>query len=401
MPRAEPLQWFEEKRPWSVYKDLILGYYLKPYLAKVKRLRRPVALFDMFAGPGRFRSGEPGSPIIMAESLLPLAEAAYPVEAHFVEKNGRLATELRRNLGEFSFAHVHEADCFDLVDRITEVAKCSTTFLYLDPLNVTGLYFDRLVEIYDALKSGVSVEVLLILMAPAFMREAASALVNECRAAGQDYATQELFPSLEDIDREEIVGLAEDDSSASIEAQVQKLDRIAGGNYWKAIAERRGLGFSQKCESLVCRYRERMAEWFQLTASYPIVDESSPHLPKYWMVFGSRYMPAVDLFNRAACKARREQGVAWKTEDSLFGAIEIDTSADRSRVDAVVNDYARRLSPVKWDALRWAISVDMTGLFTDSELDAGIKRALSQGRLRGASGGRVERNAILRFRNSR
>ena len=52
---------FLRKRSWSRYKDLILDYYLKPYLYKVASLRRPIALVDCFAGPGSFEDGEPGT----------------------------------------------------------------------------------------------------------------------------------------------------------------------------------------------------------------------------------------------------------------------------------------------------------------------------------------------------
>ena len=53
MPSA--VDFFDEKKEWSKYKDLILDYYLKPYLAKVVRIGKPVAVIDCFAGPGAFK----------------------------------------------------------------------------------------------------------------------------------------------------------------------------------------------------------------------------------------------------------------------------------------------------------------------------------------------------------
>ena len=45
---------FKAKRPWSKYKDFILGYYLEPYIPKVATLKKPILIVDCFAGCGRF-----------------------------------------------------------------------------------------------------------------------------------------------------------------------------------------------------------------------------------------------------------------------------------------------------------------------------------------------------------
>lgn len=58
---------FKRKRPWSKYKDLILDYYLGPYLAKIARLGKPIAVVDCFAGPGKFNDNQRGSPLIIAD----------------------------------------------------------------------------------------------------------------------------------------------------------------------------------------------------------------------------------------------------------------------------------------------------------------------------------------------
>ena len=60
---------FKRKRDWSKYKDLILDYYLGPYLQIVKQIRKPILVVDCFAGPGRFDDGQSGSPLIIAKHL--------------------------------------------------------------------------------------------------------------------------------------------------------------------------------------------------------------------------------------------------------------------------------------------------------------------------------------------
>ena len=71
-------QFFEVKRPWSKIKDQILGAYLKPYLAKVKQLGKPIVLIDGFAGKGRFRDGSDGSPLIMCKVADQMLGGRYP-----------------------------------------------------------------------------------------------------------------------------------------------------------------------------------------------------------------------------------------------------------------------------------------------------------------------------------
>jgi len=61
---------FKHKKSWSKYKDFILDYYLTPYIAKVKMLKRPILIIDCCAGPGKFEDGEDGSPVISARHII-------------------------------------------------------------------------------------------------------------------------------------------------------------------------------------------------------------------------------------------------------------------------------------------------------------------------------------------
>ena len=80
------LKFFENKRPWSRYKDLILDYYLKPYLAKVARLGPPIAIVDCFAGAGKFGGEEPGSPLIIGKRLEDVHRRGIEVVGMFILK---------------------------------------------------------------------------------------------------------------------------------------------------------------------------------------------------------------------------------------------------------------------------------------------------------------------------
>lgn len=77
---------FQSKKPWSPYKDMILAYYLKPYLPKVCSLGKPVVVFDCFAGPGRFDDGADGSPLIIAKAVRQIADKGKAVSAIFYRR---------------------------------------------------------------------------------------------------------------------------------------------------------------------------------------------------------------------------------------------------------------------------------------------------------------------------
>src|ERR1700683_3193361 len=76
---------FEAKRPWSKYKDFILGYYLDPYIPKVATLKKPILIVDCFAGCGRFGDGEPGSPLIIAPIIKKWRDKGISVSGEFIE----------------------------------------------------------------------------------------------------------------------------------------------------------------------------------------------------------------------------------------------------------------------------------------------------------------------------
>ena len=109
MPAERVAEFFDRKRPWSQYKDRVLDYYLVPYLQKVKKLKRPIVVFDMFAGRGVFKTGEPGSPLIIAKRLEPLHRANVPVQLVCIEDLEAHFHVLQRELSKFPFASADTA----------------------------------------------------------------------------------------------------------------------------------------------------------------------------------------------------------------------------------------------------------------------------------------------------
>ncbi len=131
---------FESKRPWSERKDLILGYYLKPYLPKVAQLRKPILIVDGFAGPGKFGDGKSGSPVIICDAIStrPPSMATARIKAIFIEKNQALHSRLSVNVQDRVFAQTRCMSFLDVIDEIYREAQSSTTFLYLRSIHRAG-----------------------------------------------------------------------------------------------------------------------------------------------------------------------------------------------------------------------------------------------------------------------
>lgn len=165
---AEPVRW--EREPHTAAKHRVLRAYIDgwiPVMARLtlkqqERLRGEprVLLVDGFAGPGRYRGGEPGSPLIMLEALLDhrdfgeLADVGF--RFFFVEQHPERFQALRDEIAglgdlpanvEVSLRCQPFAEAFDEV--VTEAEQDVPTFAFIDPfgfsqapLSVTGRLFD-------------------------------------------------------------------------------------------------------------------------------------------------------------------------------------------------------------------------------------------------------------------
>ena len=124
------------------------------------------------------------------------------------------------------------------------------------------------------------------------------------------------------------------------------LNDIAGGDYWQTIVQDRTIRWEEKCSILVDKYRQKLRDWFKLAEALPVYPDISA-IPKYWIAFLSRYEPAFDLFNRAACNMNRAQRQNFRNlPDALFAGMEAQPEAALPQtVDRAVK-RARNHSPL-------------------------------------------------------
>lgn len=383
---------FATKREWSRVKDAILSYYLVPYLQKVKDLRRPILLVDLFAGPGKFDDGSDGSPLILLRAAKLLADQGRPITTLLVEQDTVLAEKLRTNVASYGdLADVRTADCMTLIDDIADRAVVSTTFLYVDPFTISGLDLGRLARIFGALGAGASVELLFVFMAPIFLRWASACQADEGTDLFQDKlvicddGTIDMVMAEAVGDRDAVRRVKRAMTSAA------KLDAIAGGTYWRDYI---GASREDRYQAFVDRYCEQLRSWFPTVCNCPVRAEGKTILPKYWILFGTRYRPAIDLVNRAIKSAMQDQEQRVN-DSSLFANIDLPPKLPLSHLNERIVGVIKKSAPIHWEEVRWAVSESDLGAFTDAEINGQIKALLQSGAIIGARGDRTEPQALL------
>jgi len=355
-------EFFREKKPWSRYKDLILDYYLEPYLAKVATLGKPILVVDCFAGAGQFEDGESGSPLIISKRLKAVQTRGVDVLGFYIEKDPALYDRLESNTRDLQIpVRTAQGDFREHVDEIARLAKDRTVFVYLDPLRPSDLLFADMESVYRQLESGRSIEVLINFMSTGFLRAALG-------------LSDHIF--VEDF------------------LQAEHPHAVAGGTYWQDIIFTGQSPDVDRIEQLAKGYGERLHEWFTWIIHYPIRDNYEDTLPKYHLLFGSRHPDAIDLMNRAMVKARREFVGSQFVKGYLFPNQPKREVVDPAQIEKAVISTSRLVGRVKWKELRVRATVANPCMYNDSEFNGAIKRLIQKGTLKSdCTGKRIEDSA--------
>lgn len=364
------LDFFKQKRPWSKYKDLILDYYLQPYLHKVAKLRKPILVVDCFAGPGKFDDGEAGSPIIISKHLQALHEKGIKVIGYFVEKNPELYERLSVNTKEFSFpVFVKKGDFRNYVKEIGEFSKTHTVFIYLDPIKTSHLIFNVLESVYNNLSQGQSVETLINFLSTGFLR-AVRSLEND---------------------------IVEDGILKENHALVKKWDDIAGGTYWHDIVFPATFKPHNLADydRLAEGYREQLSQWFKWRLSYPVCEKYNQP-PKYHLIFGSRHPDAIELMNSGMVKAWREFVGSRFIKGHLFANQPEEEVIRPEEIIKLIIQISKKVGKETWKMLRVHSTIAKPRMYNPSELNQAIKMTIKKGTLKSnCSGNKVEEDALV------
>lgn len=137
----------------TVAKHQILRWYLDAWLAILgsgSHAKQDVVLIDGFAGPGRYRGGEKGSPLVMLDACLEhSADIKARCHFYFIEEHVGRAQHLSHELAAYALPASVEVEVitgsFDeefprLIDELRgRLGGLPPTFAFIDPFGAGGI----------------------------------------------------------------------------------------------------------------------------------------------------------------------------------------------------------------------------------------------------------------------
>lgn len=280
---------FNEKKPWSEVKDELLGCYLKPYMQKIIKTRKPIVYVDCFAGKGVFEDGKPGSPLIALQTMMECMNITLVddciIKPYFIDLN--YSEDLKRNLCNFKDLNnnIIGGNYEEVILRILKDNEGSNVFLYIDPYGIKALKM-KLFEMFASGKFN-SVELLINLNSYGFIREG-------CRVLGVNFDDDKLLDELVEY---ETTKLKRNEKSVVI------LNEIAGGTYWQNIIQKKNKGEidTKEAESIFAeQYCKRLKQSYKYILNMPVRLRAG-HPPKYRLVHATNHVEGCLLMVNNIC----------------------------------------------------------------------------------------------------
>lgn len=367
MPHKADPTFFNKKRDWSRRKDLILAYYLKPYLAKVGMLRRPILIVDGFAGPGKYGDGSTGSPHIICSAVeAALVSARVLISVLCIEEDNELYQQLAGLVGQFPFATARHGTFLDALSEVESKAPTHTIFLYIDPYAIEGLQWEAMDRVFRHISdSKSSVEVLLNFSAFNLARRGLAALHLRRANLGDDTDSLESAGTME-------------------EPSIKKLNEVVGGEWWQPIL-RNEMDFPSQVNAIANEFCQKLSTRFREVCAHAVKAKWTDRVPKYSLVFGSRSADALILMNEAMIKSRDIVAESAKPEEGiLFETRPKELVPDLSILPGLILQNSRQRKTrrnLTIEIVRQAFCA-----FSESEIRRAVHELLKEGKLKSSTG---------------
>ncbi len=149
MAKNEPTIW--GIKPHTAAKHKILETYLTKWLPILGTGNRHIAYIDGFSGPGKYKGGEPGSPVVALNVIKKRKQLGYDVSVVLIEKNSKRFKILKEEIDKkFSprppntKIHMYSMNYEEKMKAILDQAKQNNrklvpTFAFLDPFGSTDI----------------------------------------------------------------------------------------------------------------------------------------------------------------------------------------------------------------------------------------------------------------------
>ncbi|MFJ2582066.1 three-Cys-motif partner protein TcmP [Kitasatospora aureofaciens] len=302
---AAPKDVIWERDPHTAAKHALLRRYLQAWAPIMLSRDEVVTYAEGFAGPGVYRGGEPGSPLVAHQVFSgALRRSPRMVKMVLVEENARRKTELEHRIAATSGSsgarndrldvHIAQGQCHpDLLQQLARVGSLDhPMFVLLDGFGGPEVPFPLLQRIATQRRSEV-----MVTFQPSFL----------VRFAGKD-------------ERHRAAG-----------------DAFFGGNDWHGVFQEPS---SSKAAYLRDRYRESLGRaGFQHTLVFEMIDEAG-HL--LYLIFGTRHERGVEKMKEAMWVVDTTSGVRYRDpKDPNQQALDLELEPDTGPLRRILLDHLR------------------------------------------------------------
>lgn len=157
----------------TLAKHEILRRYLGAWFPILSTYNRRVVYIDGFCGPGKYKGGEAGSPVVALKEALKHNErlASNQLTFLFVDERADRIVHLKNELSSFPLPSnflvypvtgKFECELTDLLDRLASSgAQLAPTFAFIDPFGFKGLPFSLVRRLLKNSKTEIFVNVMI------------------------------------------------------------------------------------------------------------------------------------------------------------------------------------------------------------------------------------------------
>src|SRR5713226_2068943 len=147
---ALPTETIWPLEPHTAAKHEVLKLYLQAWFPILNKRHQKVIYVDGFCGPGRYKGGEPGSPLIVLQLAANHTQTLTgDIIFWFIDKDEKRIDHLKSELASFptpsNFKITASHGRFDhkletLLDRIDQKhAQLAPSFIFIDPFGFSGV----------------------------------------------------------------------------------------------------------------------------------------------------------------------------------------------------------------------------------------------------------------------
>lgn len=396
----------------SIYKLNILRAYLHLFIQMVgsKSLDNRLAIFDGYAGKGRYQDGTPGSAEVILRAAAKTA-ATRRVGVYLVEAQKRSFESLSKVAHAYSSRVDVEAihgDAGKNLPRVVASTSGIPLFMFLDPTGAV-LPFELLESILAGPRRMRYPQTELLLNFNAgFVRRTAGTVIKEDK--GQEAFRQAELALYEAAEPEERLELQS--QSDFLAPSQDRLNEVCGGEWWKDIARetlrRDPTRFDLVADKVVERYASRLAAAADMHPVVIPVRKRPRHQPLYYLVFLTRSTYGTWVMADAVGKARdewvrrlgpvavAEEAALFEFEHSAERQLDLEHERAQQQVEANLLQIATRAPGTQLVDAPEAVFEGVFGFATEKTVSSALRSLEKRGELEASKASKM-RNRTIRL----